>query len=162
MDKRIKALADLSAAVLPAKKEKRDIAAGSVGDLIAAVNAEPNGRIRRKLLEIYIDRRKMTAEFLSENESLINAEAEAALIGAAVGGTVEERKISYKGGRRQETVTVKQLPPNMSALAMLLKNRMPDKYSDKPMAEIEIEDVSGVEELIANAAENEDEKNNTV
>ncbi|MCM1525534.1 MAG: hypothetical protein NC120_13885 [Ruminococcus sp.] len=162
MDTRKKALADLTAAVSPAKNEKRDIAALSAGDLFAAINAEPNGKKRRKMLEIYIARRKEAADFLSENESLINAEAEAALIGAAVGGTVEERRVSYRGGRKCETVVTKQLPPNMTALSMLLKNRMPDRYSDKPMAEIEIEDVSGVDEMIANAAENKDKENNTV
>lgn len=162
MDKRKKALADLAAAMSPAKEEKRDIAALSAGDLIAAINAEPNGRKRRKMLELYIARRKETADFLSENESLINAEAEAALVSAAVGGTFEEKRVSYKGGRRQETVIRKHIPPNMSALALLLKNRMPDKYSDKPVAEVEIEDVSDVEEMIANAAEDKNEENNTV
>lgn len=113
------------------------------------------------MLRDFADRRKDVAEFLSENEALINSEAEAALIGAAVGGTAVEKKISYKGGRRQETTVKRHIPPNMAALGMYLKNRMPERYSDHPAGEIEIEDTSEINEVIDNA-EDTIEENNTV
>ena len=40
----------------------------------------------------------------------------------------------------------KERPPNTEAVKFLLKNRMPDKYSDKPIGDTEIEDLSEIEE----------------
>ena len=70
-----------------------------------------------------------------------------------MGGTHTEREISYKGGRKSVKTKRITTQPNMAALGMLLKNRMPDKYSDDPQGEIEIEDASGVKEDIENAEE---------
>ena len=49
----------------------------------------------------------------------------------------------------------------MAALGMYLKNRMPERYSDHPAGEIEIEDTSEINEVIDNA-EDTIEENNTV
>lgn len=148
MDSRKKALADLRSAIKPQREDNEDIAAGSLQDLISAALREPNEKSRRKMLRDFAARRSDVAEFLSQNEDLINSEAEAALIGAAVGGTFTEKKISYKGGRRQETFIKKHVPPNMAALGLYLKNRMPEKYSDDPQTEIEVEDLSEMEDMI--------------
>lgn len=159
---RKKALSDIAAAMSETgQNDKTDTSAGSLQDIIAAALSEPNEKRRRKMLRDFADRRKDVAEFLSENEALINSEAEAALIGAAVGGTAVEKKISYKGGRRQETTFKRHIPPNMAALGMYLKNRMPERYSDHPAGEIEIEDTSEINEVIDNA-EDTGEENNTV
>lgn len=85
---------------------------------------------------------------MAQNEDLINAEAEAALIKAAVGRRTIERKISCRGGRKHETVTERQIPPSVSALTLLLRNRMPDKYSDNSAQTVNIEDVSETEEAV--------------
>lgn len=69
---------------------------------------------------------KKRKKILEANENLIGSEMEIALIREAAKG-------------------------NVSALKYYLKNRMPDKYSDKPQTEIEIEDVSEVKEMISNA-----------
>jgi len=159
---RKKALSDIAAAMSETgQNDKTDTSADSLQDIIAAALSEPNEKRRRKMLRDFADRRKDVAEFLSENEALINSEAEAALIGAAVGGTAVEKKISYKGGRRQETTVKRHIPPNMAALGMYLKNRMPERYSDHPAGEIEIEDTSEINEVIDNA-EDTGEENNTV
>lgn len=71
-----------------------------------------------------------------------------ALVAAAVGTTVTEKEISYKGGRRTVSTKRKHIPPNVGALNLYLKNKMPDKYSDKPKTEPEFEDVSDIEEDI--------------
>jgi len=144
------------------QNDKTDTAAGSLQDIISAALSEPNDKKRRKLLRDFAARRADVAAFIADNEDLINSEAEAALIGAAVGGTFTERKISYKGGRRQESIIGRKVQPNMAALSLLLKNRMPDKYSDHPAGEIEIEDTEDINEVINNAAEDTDEENNTV
>lgn len=160
---RKKALSDIAAAMSEAgQNDKTDTAAGSLQDIISAALSEPNDKKRRKLLRDFAARRADVAAFIADNEDLINSEAEAALIGAAVGGTFTERKISYKGGRRQESIIGRKVQPNMAALALLLKNRMPDKYSDHPAGEIEIEDTEDINEVINNAAEDTGEENNTV
>ncbi len=160
---RKKALSDIAAAMSEAgQNDKTDTAAGSLQDIISAALSEPNDKKRRKLLRDFAARRADVAAFIADNEDLINSEAEAALIGAAVGGTFTERKISYKGGRRQESIIGRKVQPNMAALSLLLKNRMPDKYSDHPAGEIEIEDTEDINEVINNAAEDTDEENNTV
>lgn len=98
------------------------------------------------MMKDFAARRKDVAKFLADNADLINAEAEAALIGAAVGGTHIEKEVSCKGGRKfVKTKQVKALP-NVAALQFLLKNKLPGKYSDKPVGDIEIEDVSEIEE----------------
>lgn len=160
---RKKALSDIAAAMSEAgQNDKTDTAAGSLQDIISAALSEPNDKKRRKLLRDFAARRADVAAFIADNEDLINSEAEAALIGAAVGVTFTERKISYKGGRRQESIIGRKVQPNMAALALLLKNRMPDKYSDHPAGEIEIEDTEDINEVINNAAEDTGEENNTV
>lgn len=157
------ALTDIADAMSVAgQHDKKDTAAGSLQDVISAALSEPNEKRRRKLLRDFAARRADVAAFLAENEELVNSEAEAALIGAAVGGTFTEKRISYKGGRRQESIIGRKVQPNMAALALLLKNRMPDKYSDHPAGETEIEDTSEINEVINNAAEDTDEENNTV
>lgn len=72
---------------------------------------------------------KKRKKILEANESLISSEMELSLIREAAKG-------------------------NVNAIKFYLKNRMPDKYSDKPQPETEIEDVSDVKEMIRNA-ENE-------
>lgn len=69
---------------------------------------------------------KKRRKILEANEGLIKSEMELSLIREAAKG-------------------------NVNALKFYLKNRMPDRYSDKPQPEIEIEDVSEVKEMISNA-----------
>lgn len=161
MDGKSKAIKDISEAMKPDKENDGDIAAGSVQELIQAIYAEPDRKKRKKLIRDFTARHSDAADFIYQNEKLINAEAEAALIGAAVGGMTTETKISYKGGRKHETVTRKSLPPNAPLLALLLKNRMPDRYSDKPLAETEIEDITETEADIY-GGENQKQEDHTV
>lgn len=79
----------------------------TTADFISALSSESDRKKRKKMMKDFAARHADTADFLSKNEALINAEAEAALIGAAVGG-------------------------NVNALKFLLKSRLPEKYSDKP------------------------------
>lgn len=138
----------------PAEKHEAD----TINDLYRQLIAEPNPKNRKKLIKDFTARHSDAADFLAESEDLVNAEAEAALIKSAVGGVYEEREVTFKGGRRTISIKKRHVPPNMQALALLLKNRMPDKYSDKPLGTMEIEDTSEIEEMIENAdADEEDE-----
>lgn len=129
-------------------QDDNEIGGSTAADLINALLAEPDKKKRTQMMKDFAARRKDVAKFIADHADLINAEAEAALIGAAVGGTHTEKEVSYKGGRKSvKTKRVKALP-NVTALQFLLKNRLPGKYSDKPVGDVEIEDVSGIEEAL--------------
>jgi len=89
---RKKALSDIAAAMSEAgQNDKTDTAAGSLQDIISAALSEPNDKKRRKLLRDFAARRADVAAFIADNEDLINSEAEAALIGAAVGQQLKRK-----------------------------------------------------------------------
>ena len=137
----------LSNALNP-QEASTDTGSQTAADFLKLLLAEPDKKKRKKMVKDFSKRRSDLAKFLKENEDLIKAEAEMALISAAVGGTVTEKEVSYKGGRRMVSSKEKHIAPNVGALNMYLKNKMPDKYSDKPKTEPEYEDVSDVEEDI--------------
>lgn len=139
----IKALAE---AMQSAGNIEEENGGQTAADLINALLAEPNKKKRTAMMKDFAARRKDAAKFIADYSDLINAEAEAALMAAAVGGTHTEKEVSYRGGKRSvKTKRVKVLP-NVAALQFLLKNRLPGKYSDKPVGDTEIEDVSDIEE----------------
>lgn len=140
----LKALSD----ALNPQEASTDTGGQTAADFVKLLLSEPDKKKRKAMMKNFSERRSDLAKFLKENEDLINAEAEMALISAAVGGTVTEKEVSYKGGRRTVSSKEKRIPPNVGALNMYLKNKMPDKYSDKPKTEPEYEDVSDVEEDI--------------
>lgn len=153
----------LSNALNP-QEASTDTGGQTAADFVKLLLAEPDKKKRKKMVKDFSERRSDLAKFLKENEDLINAEAEMALISAAVGGTVTEKEVSYKGGRRMVSSKEKHIAPNVGALNMYLKNKMPDKYSDKPQTEIEIEDLSEIEEEIYenNSSEASHEEDNRI
>lgn len=158
MNRKQKSLADVAAAMKYREtEEKRDPAEGSIAEITAAILAEPSAAKRKKLIERFTARHADAAGFLADNEDIVNSEAEQALISAAVGGRITEKETIYRGGRKQTVIREKTVPPNINALKMLLKNRMPEKYSDNVQSEIEIEDISETEEMIENADDAADE-----
>lgn len=140
----LKALSD----ALNPQETSTDTNGQTAADFVKLLLSEPDKKKRKAMMKNFSERRSDLAKFLKENEDLINVEAEMALISAAVGGTVTEKEVSYKGGRRTVSSKEKHIAPNVGALNMYLKNKMPDKYSDKPKTEPEYEDVSDVEEDI--------------
>lgn len=137
----------LSNALNP-QEASTDTGGQTAADFVKLLLAEPDKKKRKKMIKDFSERRSDLAKFLKDNEDLINAEAEMALVTAAVGTTVVEKKVSYKGGRRVVSTEEKHIAPNVGALNLYLKNKMPDKYSDKPKTDPEYEDVSDVEEDI--------------
>lgn len=136
----------LAAALQSAENTDNEIGGQTAADLINALLSEPDKKKRTQMIKDFSARHKDVAKFLAENTDLINAEAEAALISAAVGGTHTEKEVSYKGGRKSTKEKRVKVLPNVGALQFLLKNKMPGKYSDKPVGDTEIEDVSDIEE----------------
>lgn len=141
----IKALAEaMKSAENP--QDESEIGGQTAADLINALLSEPDKKVRQKMIKEFSERHEDVAKFLADNADLINAEAEAALMVAAVGGTHTEKEVSFRGGKKSvKTKHVKALP-NVTALQFLLKNRLPGKYSDKPVGDTEVEDVSDIEE----------------
>ena len=139
----IKALAE---AMQSAENTEEEIGGQTAADLINSLLAEPDRKKRNAMIKDFTMRHKDAAKFITEHADLINAEAEAALISAAVGGTHTEKEVSYKGGKKSVKSKRVKVLPNVGALQFLLKNRMPDRYSDKPVGDTEIEDVSDIEE----------------
>ena len=140
-------LAALSEALNP-QDVTADTGGQTAADFVKLLLAEPDRKKRKAMMKDFSARRADLAKFLKDNEDLINAEAEMALITAAVGGTVTEKEVTYKNGKRHVSTKEKHIAPNVGALNMYLKNKMPDKYSDKPQTEPELEDVSDIEEDI--------------
>lgn len=118
----------LAAAIKSAENKDNEIGGQTAADFINALLSEPDKKKRTQMMRDFSARHKDVARFIAENADLINAEAEAALIGAAVGG--------------------KKAPPNVTALKFFLKNKLPGKYSDKPVGDTEIEDVSDIREAL--------------
>lgn len=143
----IKALAEaMKSAENP--QDESEIGGQTAVDLINALLSEPDKKVRQKMIKEFSERHEDVAKFLADNADLINAEAEAALMVAAVGGTHTEKEVSFRGGKKSvKTKRVKALP-NVTALQFLLKNRLPGKYSDKPVGDTEVEDVSDIEEAL--------------
>lgn len=152
------------AGALDQHKDNENTSGKTVSDFVNELLSEPDRKKRKQMMKDFSARRADVAKFLKDNEDLINAEAEMALVAAAVGTTVTEKEISYKGGRRTVSTKRKYIPPNVGALNLYLKNKMPDKYSDKPQTAVEIEDVSEIEEALYenNTAENTSEKDDTI
>ena len=152
------------AGALDQHKDNEDTSGQTVADFVNELLSESDRKKRKQMMKDFSARRADVAKFIRENEDLINAEAEMALVAAAVGTTVTEKEISYKGGRRTVSTKRKHIPPNVGALNLYLKNKMPDKYSDKPQTAVEIEDVSEIEEALYenNTAENTSEKDDTI
>lgn len=139
----IKALAE---AMQSAENTDEEIGGQTAADLINSLLVEPDRKKRNAMIKDFAARHKDAARFITEHADLINAEAEAALISAAVGGSHTEKEVSYKGGKKSVKSKRVKVLPNVGALQFLLKNRMPDRYSDKPVGDTEIEDVSNIEE----------------
>lgn len=140
----LKALSD----ALNPQEASTDTNGQTTADFVKLLLSESDKKKRKAMMKNFSERHAELAKFLKDNEDLINAEAEMALISAAVGGTVTEKEVTYKNGKRHVSTKEKLIAPNVGALNMFLKNRMPDKYSDKPQTEPELEDVSDIEEDI--------------
>ncbi len=70
---------------------------------------------------------------LSESREHADASVEAALLKKALGfRTTEEKYVVKADGKEEMTTVIKDVPPDVSAASVWLKNRRPDKWRDKP------------------------------
>lgn len=70
---------------------------------------------------------------LMESRERTDACVEAALLKKALGfRTTEEKYVVKADGKEEVTTVIKEVPPDVSAASVWLKNRRPDKWRDKP------------------------------
>lgn len=80
------------------------------------------------------------ADAVRSGREIVDAKVENAMLKKALGYETTEVKTVVKANGSEEVTTVhKNVPPDVSAASVWLKNRCPDKWKDKPS-----EDDSGV------------------
>lgn len=92
---------------------------------------------RQKAIADIVAKSDSVRQILDSNPELIRLDVEQALIRAATGYTVTERKERIINGRRSVEITTKQIPPNQSAMEFYLINRAGDSYSKNPTSTTE-------------------------
>lgn len=91
------------------------------------------------------------SDALKKGKEIVDYEVENALLKRALGYDYTEEKIdieSTPGGMvksRKITQTIKQVAPDVGAIALWLKNRRPDKWRDRP---VDNESTGNLPELI--------------
>ncbi|MBQ7751724.1 MAG: helix-turn-helix domain-containing protein [Clostridia bacterium] len=89
--------------------------------------------ISAKGLERLSKKNKMLSEALMYDREQTDAMVEEALLKKALGFFVSEEKRVLKANGQEEVTTVsKEVPPDVSAASVWLKNRCPDRWRDKP------------------------------
>lgn len=75
------------------------------------------------------------SEALKKGKEIVDIEVENALFKRAKGYSYVEKRVEMKNGRITKIVTVtKEVPPDVGAAAMWLKNRKPKVWRDRPEA----------------------------
>ena len=105
--------------------------------------------ITQKNLERLAKSSAALSEALKYDREQTDAMVEEALLKKALGfSTSEEKRVVKTNGQEEVTTVSKEVPPDVSAASAWLKNRCPDRWSDKPQdSNIEVirklEDIMG-------------------
>lgn len=76
---------------------------------------------RQKAIQQIIDRSEGVRQLIADNPELVRADVEQALIRAATGYTVTERRERIVGGRKTVEIITREVPPNQSAVEFSLQ-----------------------------------------
>lgn len=93
--------------------------------------------IKRPTLYDWKSKYSDISDALKKGKEIIDYEVENALLKRALGYEYDEEKIEIQKDRNGKVIstklvqTVKQIPPDVGAMALWLKNRRPDKWRDK-------------------------------
>lgn len=91
-------------------------------------------RQRERAIKKILRQEQGLTNTLRQNDELLTALAERALMELACGCTVTERKTRTTPNGKIVEETVRQLPPNEAALSFILTNRDAERYSKNPQA----------------------------
>lgn len=126
--KKKKSIAALGAAI--ADHEKNNPAPTSaVQQLVEAFLSTNNHAKREKKIAEIKSRATELNEMLGKNSELLTAEVEQALLRAATGYTVTEKKVRIVNGLKTVETVEKIIPPSQAAIEFYLTNKKPHDYS---------------------------------
>lgn len=91
-------------------------------------------RQRERALKKIVRQEQGLSDTLRQNDELLTAIAERALMELACGCTVTERKTKITPSGKITEEIVRQLPPNEAALSLILTNRDAERYAKNPQA----------------------------
>lgn len=124
-----KSIAAIGAAIAEHEKLNDLSSTSAVQQLVEAFLSTDNPTKRAKRIAEVKSRCGGIAAVLADNSELLAAEVEQALIRAATGYTVTEKKIKLvKGVKTVETVE-RHIPPSNAAIEFYLINKKPGDYS---------------------------------
>jgi len=124
-----KSIAALGAAIAEHEKLNNSSSISAVQQLVEAFLSTNNPAKRAKKIAEVKSRCDGIAEMLNENSELLTAEVEQALIRAATGYTVTEKKIRFVNGIKTVETVEKHILPSNAAMEFYLINKKPGEYS---------------------------------
>lgn len=91
--------------------------------------------IRRETLYDWMKKYPNISNTLKKGKEIVDIQVENALLKRALGGQYIESKTKKTNEGIKETIVIKEIPPDVGAAALWLKNRRPDKWRDRPNAD---------------------------
>ena len=125
-----KSIENIKSAMNSAAKNAENSHFNAFKRLCAAYLSTGDSKQREKAVKKVIRQENGLNEMLRQNDELLTADLERALMELALGCTVTEERVKT-GGKTIEKIT-KQLPPNQAAAEFLLINRSPERFSRNP------------------------------
>lgn len=129
MSRKKKSIATLGAAIAEHEKLNNSSSTSAVQQLVEAFLSTNNPAKRAKKIAEVKSKCNGIAELFAENSELLTAEVEQALIRAATGYTVIEKKVRYVNGVKTVETVEKHIPPSNAAMEFYLINKKPGEYS---------------------------------
>lgn len=98
-----------------------------------------NMGIRRETLGLWNRNRPLISNAVKEGRQMAIEAVENALFRRAAGQCTVTETVEFTDaeGKTTTKVVTKELPPDTGALVFFLKNRIPDRYSDRRVMEVE-------------------------
>lgn len=124
-----KSIATLGAAIAEHEKLNNSSSASALQQLVEAFLSTNNPAKRAKKIAEVKSRHSDIDEMLKDNSELLAAEVEQALIRAATGYTVTEKKVRCVNGVKTVETVEKHIPPSNAAMEFYLINKKPGEYS---------------------------------
>lgn len=124
-----KSIATLGAAIAEHEKLNNSSSTSAVQQLVEVFLSTENPAKRAKRITEIKSRYTGIDEMLKDNSELLTAEVEQALIRAATGYTVTEKKVRFVKGIKTVETAEKFIPPSQTAIEFYLVNKKPGEYS---------------------------------
>lgn len=150
--KRKKAISSIAADIESFESDNIKSDFNAVQSLVDCCININNDNKRKKAITEIIAKSENVRQLMESNPALVRAEIEQALIKAATGYSVTEKKIKYINGVRTVETVTKQIAPSQAAIEFFLVNKAGDSYARNP--DVPDADGSGKIEEIMEALRN--------